>query len=68
MLDFTEVLRLDLLKISFRKESMEIDCAHHQVLLELIQQLPELTDELQPFLQTVNDQILIERSLDLSFF
>ena len=39
---------------------MEIDCAHHQVLLELSQQLPELSEEIQPFLQTVNDQILID--------
>jgi hypothetical protein len=63
LLDFTEVLRLDLEKISFGNkthlESMEIDCVHHQVLLEFIQQLPELTDELQSFLQTVNDRILL---------
>jgi hypothetical protein len=37
---------------------MEIDSAHHQVLLELIQQLPQLNDELQPFIQTVNDRIM----------
>ncbi|CAF3987534.1 unnamed protein product, partial [Rotaria sp. Silwood1] len=31
---------------------MEIDCEHHQILLELIRQIPELTEELQSFIQT----------------
>jgi hypothetical protein len=34
---------------------MEIDCEHHQLLLELIQQIPELTEKLQPFLETVEN-------------
>lgn len=32
---------------------MDIDCEHHQLLIELIQQIPELTEQLQPFLETV---------------
>lgn len=32
---------------------MEIDCEYHQILLELIQQIPELNQELQPLLQSV---------------
>jgi hypothetical protein len=32
---------------------MEIDCEHHRLILGVIQQIPELTEELQPFLQTV---------------
>ncbi|CAF4266615.1 unnamed protein product, partial [Rotaria sp. Silwood2] len=31
---------------------MEINCEHHQILLELIRQVPDLKDELQPLIQT----------------
>ncbi|UJR34182.1 hypothetical protein I4U23_021588 [Adineta vaga] len=31
---------------------MDIDCEHHQILLSIIQQIPELNQDLQPFLQT----------------
>ncbi|CAF1119887.1 unnamed protein product, partial [Rotaria sordida] len=31
---------------------MEIDCEHHQVLLELIRQVPEISEELQPLIKT----------------
>ena len=40
---------------------MEIDCEHHQILLGLIQQVPDLSEDLQPFLQTVKFQILINK-------
>lgn len=33
---------------------MENDFEHYQILLGLIQQVPELKEDLQPFLQTVN--------------
>jgi len=36
---------------------MEIDCEHHQILLGLIQQIPELNQQLQPLLQTVKYSI-----------
>ncbi len=36
---------------------MEIDCEHHRLLLGVIQQIPELNDDLQTFLQTVNNRI-----------
>ncbi len=39
---------------------MEIDCQHHRILLGLIQQIPELTEEFQPFLQTVEYQVFQE--------
>ncbi len=33
---------------------MEIDCEHHRIILGLIQQIPELNEDLQHFLKTVN--------------
>ena len=32
---------------------MDIDCEHHRILLSIIQQIPDLNEDLQPFLQTV---------------
>ncbi|CAF1553476.1 unnamed protein product, partial [Adineta ricciae] len=31
---------------------MDIDCEHHRILLSIIQQIPDLNEDLQPFLQT----------------
>jgi len=36
---------------------MEIDCEHHRLLLGVIQHIPELTEDLQSFLQTVKFKI-----------
>jgi hypothetical protein len=33
---------------------MEIDCEHHRIILGLIQQIPQLTEDFQHFLQIVN--------------
>ena len=46
---------------------MEIDCEHHQILLELIQRIPQLNDDLQSFLQSVKFENFLKEK-DSFFF
>jgi hypothetical protein len=46
---------------------MEIDCEHHRILLELIQQVPELAVECQAFLQTVEIEFFEENNIRIRF-
>jgi len=45
------------------KTLMDIDCEHDQILLGLIKEIPDLSDQFKPFLQTANWSIDKRHSL-----